>query len=147
MSGCGFLSDERAINPGAVVAAAILAAAILGLLLVGALFGESAGRAVNSGTFIKLDVQVLDSKTLKLEHLGGNTLDFEEKNGMYLYQDGIEYKLDPAGPLSLEVGGSMKISLPEEIEIEKGNSALFLIKDEKKKKEIYRKELSSGLSV
>ncbi|MCQ1535051.1 hypothetical protein FTO70_04985 [Methanosarcina sp. KYL-1] len=143
MPSSGFLRDERAVNPGALVAAAILAVAILGLLLVGALLGESAGRAINSGAFIKLEVQVLDSNTLKLEHLGGDALDFEGKNGIYLYQNGVEHKLETAEPSVLEVGGAMKISLPEGVEIEKGNSALFLIKDEKKKKEIYRKEISS----
>ncbi|KKG08667.1 hypothetical protein EO92_18760 [Methanosarcina sp. 2.H.A.1B.4] len=114
---------------------------LLVLMGVAVLFGGSTERALKSGTFTQLDVQILDSKTLKIEHNGGDPLTFGESTSIYLQHNGIEYEISPDPPVVLEVANNMKLSLPEGVELKNGDSAIILIKNERKNKTIYRKEL------
>lgn len=143
MKGEDFLTDERAVNPGMIVAAAIIGIAILVVLATAVMFGESTGKAVSSDRLIKIEVKVLDSNTLRLEHQGGNPIDFGEDTKVLLSRDGVDYELSFSSEITqLEVGNSMELTLPEGAKLEKGESALFRIRDEEKRKDIYRKEIS-----
>ena len=143
MKGEDFLNDERAVNPGMIVAAAIIGIAILVVLATAVMFGHSTEKAVSSDRLIKIEVKALDSNTLKLEHQGGSSIDFGENTKVLLSRNGIDYELSiPSEITQLEVGKSMKLSLPEGVELKKGESALLRIRDEEKRKDIYRKEIS-----
>ena len=65
MKGENFLNDERAVNPGVIVAAGIIGIAVLSVLATAFIFGESAEKAVSSGRLTKIEVKVLDSNTLR----------------------------------------------------------------------------------
>ena len=117
---------------------------ILALLGAAVLLGGSMERSLNSGTFIQLDVQILDSKTLKIEHQGGYPLNFGESTDIYLQHNGIEYEISPDTPVVLDVANQMKLPLPEGVELKNGDLAIILIKNERNKKVIYRKEFLLG---
>lgn len=136
--------DEKAVNSIVIIALAMMCVGILALLGVAVLMGESMERSLNSGTFTHLDVQILDSKTLEIEHQGGDPLTFGENTGIYFQQKGIEYEITPDPPVVLEVANEMTLSLPEGVELKNGDSALILIKNKKNNKIIYKKELLSG---
>ncbi|WP_440953813.1 hypothetical protein ACSAZK_08865 [Methanosarcina sp. Mfa9] len=143
MKGGNFLTDERAVNPGVIVAAGIIGIAVLAVLATAFMFGESTEKAVSSGRLIKIEVKVLDSNTLKLEHQGGDPLDFGEDTKFLLSREEVEYELSfPSEISQLEVGDSMELTLPEGAELKKGESALLKIRDVKKRKDIFRKEIS-----
>jgi hypothetical protein len=138
--------DEKAVSRIVVIALAMMCVGILALLGVAVLLGGSMERSLGSGTFTQLDVQILDSKTLKIEHKGGDPLTFGESTGVYLQHNGIEYEISPDPPVVLEVANQMKLSLPEGVELKNGDSALILIKNERNNKIIYKRELLSGSS-
>ena len=143
MKGENFLNDERAVNPGVIVAAGIIGIAVLAVLATAFMFGESTEKAVSSGRLIKIEVKVLDSNTLRLEHQGGNSLEFGEDTKVLLSREEVEYELSFSSEITqLEVGDSMELTLPEGAELQKGESALLRIRDEKKRKDTYRKEIS-----
>lgn len=110
------------------------------------LLGGSTKRALKSGTFTQLDVQILDSKNLKIEHEGREPVNLGESTGVYLRHNGIEYEISPDPPVVLEVANSIKLSLPEEVKLKDGDSAIIMVKNERKNKIIYRKELLSSSS-
>jgi hypothetical protein len=118
----------------------------LALLGVSVLLGGSMERSLSSGTFTQLDIQRLDSTTLKIEHKGGDPLNLGESTGVYLQQNGIEYEISPDPPVVLEVATQIKLSLPEGVELKNGDSAIILIKNERNNKIIYKKELLLGAS-
>lgn len=138
--------DEKAVNRIVVIALAMMCMGLLALMGGAVLLGGSTERALKSGTFTQLDVQILDSNTLKIEHKGGDPLTFGESTSIYLQHNGIDYEISPDPPVVLEVANSMKLSLPEGVELKDGDSAIILIKNERKNKIIYRKELLSGTS-
>jgi len=143
MKGEDFLNDERAVNPGMVVAAAIIGIAILVVLATAVMFGHSTEKAVSSDRLIKIEVKALDSNTLKLEHQGGSSIDFGENTKILLSREGVDYEISiPPEMSQLEVGHSIELTLPEGVELKKGESALFRIRDEEKRRDIYRKEIS-----
>ncbi len=143
MKGKNFLSDERAVNPGMIFAAAIIGIAILAVLATAFMFGESTEKVLSSGRLIKMEVKILDSNTLKLEHQGGNPLDFGEDTKVLLSREGVEYELSFSSEITqLEVGCSMELTLPEGAELKKGESALLRVRDEKKRKDLYMTEIS-----
>ncbi len=138
-----FLNDEKAINPGMIVAATIIGLAILVVLTTAVMFGHSTENAVSSGRLIKMEAKVLDSNSLILEHQGGSSIDFGENIKILLSSDGVDYEISiPSEMNQLEVGDSIELTLPEGAKLEKGESALFRIRDEEKRKDIYRKEIS-----
>lgn len=110
------------------------------------LLGGSTERALKSGTFTQLDVQILDSKTLKIEHKGGDPLTFGESTSITLQHNGIEYEISPDPSVVLEVANQMKLPLPEGVELKEGDSAVIVVINERKHKIIYRKELLLGSS-
>lgn len=120
--------DEKAVNRIVVVALAMMCMGLLALMGGAVLLGGSTERALKSGTFTQLDVQILDSKNLKIEHQGGDPIKLGESAIIYLEYNGIEYEISPDPPVVLEVANNMKLSLPEEIELKEGNSAVILIK-------------------
>ncbi len=143
MKGENFLNDERAVNPGAIVAAGIIGIAVLAVLATAFMFGESTEKAVSSGRLTKIEANVLDSNTLRLEHQGGNSLEFGEDTKVILSREEVEYELSFSSEITrLEVGDSMELTLPEGAELQKGESALLRIRDEKKRKDIFRTEIS-----
>lgn len=143
MKGENFLNDERAVNPGVIVAAGIIGIAVLAVLATAFMFGESTEKAVSSGRLTKIEANVLDSNTLKLEHQGGNSLEFGEDTKVILSREEVEYELSFSSEITrLEVGDSMELTLPEGAELQKGESALLRIRDEKKRKDIFRTEIS-----
>ena len=139
-----FTYDEKAVTNIVVIALAMMCMGLLALMGGAVLLGGSTERALKSGTFTQLDVQILDSKTLKIEHKGGDPLTFGESTGIHLQYNGIDYEISPDPPVVLEVANQMKLSLPEGVELKKGDSAIILIINERKHKIIYRKELLSG---
>jgi len=141
-----FTYDEKAVTNIVVIALAMMCVGILALLGVAVLMGGSMERSLNSGTFTQLDVQILDSKTLKIEHQGGDPLTFGENTGIHLQHNGIDYEISPDPPVVLEVANQIKLSLPEGVELKNGDSALILIKNVRNNKIIYRKELILGPS-
>ncbi|MHC1756322.1 MAG: hypothetical protein AB9861_12990 [Methanosarcina sp.] len=140
------ICDEKAVNRIVVIALAMMCMGLLALMGGAVLLGGSTERALKSGTFTQLDVQILDSKNLRIEHEGGDPVTLGESTGIYLQHNGIEYEISPDPPVVLEVANSMKLSLPEEVELKDGDSAIILVKNERKNKIIYRKELLSGSS-
>ncbi|WP_229390583.1 hypothetical protein [Methanosarcina sp. DH2] len=139
--------DEKAVNRILVVALAMDVYGGLLALMVGAvLLGGSTERALKSGTFTQLDIQILDSKNLKIEHEGGEPVNLGESTGVYLQHNSIDYEISPDPPVVLEVANSIKLSLPEEVELKDGDSVIIMVKNERKNKIIYRKELLSGSS-
>ncbi|HII00725.1 TPA: hypothetical protein HA351_03430 [Methanosarcinaceae archaeon] len=143
MKGENFLNDERAVNPGVIVAAGIIGIAVLAVLATAFMFGESTEKAVSSGRLTKIEANVLDSNTLRLEHQGGNSLEFGEDTKVILSREEVEYELSFSSEITrLEVGDSMELTLPEGAELQKGESALLRIRDEKKRKDIFRTEIS-----
>ena len=139
-----FTYDEKAVTNIVVIALAMMCVGILALLGVAVLLGGSMERSLNSGTFTQLDVQILDSKNLKIEHKGGAPLNFGESTDIYLQHNGIEYEISPDPPVVLDVANQMKLPLPEGVELKNGDSATILIKNERSKKVIYRKEFLLG---
>lgn len=139
-----FTYDEKAVNNIVVIALAMMCVGLLALLGAAVLLGGSMERSLNSGTFTQLDVQILDSKTLKIEHKGGDTLNFGKSTSIYLQQNGIEYEISPDPPVVLGIANEMKLSLPEEVELKDGDSAIILIKNVRNNKIIYRKVLILG---
>lgn len=141
-----FAHDEKAVNRMVIVALAMMCVSLLALMGGAVLLGGSAERALKSGTFTQLDVQILDSKNLKIEHKGGDPINLGENASVYLQHNGIEYEISPDPPMVLEVANNMKLSLPEGVELKDGDSAIITIKNERRNKIIYRKELLSGSS-
>lgn len=141
-----FTHDEKAVNRMVVIALAMLCVGLLALMGGAVLLGGSTERALKSGTFTQLDVQVLDSKNLKIEHKGGDPINLGGDTSVYLQHNGIEYEISPDPPTVLEVANSLKLSLPEGVELKGGDSAVITIKNERKNKIIYRKDLLSGFS-
>lgn len=141
-----FLYDEKAVNRIVVIALAMMCVGLLALMGGAVLLGGSTERALKSGTFTQLDVQILDSKNLEIEHKGGDPIHLGEKASVYLQHNGIEYEISPDPPVVLEVANNMKLALPEGVELKNGDSAIITIKNERKNKIIYRKELLSGSS-
>ncbi|WP_440946543.1 hypothetical protein ACSAZL_21305 [Methanosarcina sp. T3] len=141
-----FTCDEKAVNRIVVVALAMMCIGLLALMGGAVLLGGSTERALKSGTFTQLDVQIIDSKNLKIEHKGGDPLNLGESTGIYLQYNGTEYEITPDPPVVLEVANQMKLPLPEEVELKEGDSAIILVINERKHKTIYRKELLSGSS-
>lgn len=142
-----FIYDEKAVDRIVVIALAMMCIGLLALMGGGVLLGGSTERALKSGTFTQLDVQIIDSKTLKIEHNGGDPINLGENIGVHLQHNGIEYEISPDPPVVLEVANSMEISLPEGVELKDGDSAIITIKNERKNKIIYRKELLSESSI
>lgn len=93
-----------------------------------------------------MDVQILDSKNLKIEHEGVEPVNLGESTGVYLQHNSTEYEINPDPPVVLEVANSIKLSLLGEVELKDGDSAIIMAKNERKNKIIYRKELFSGFS-
>ncbi len=141
-----FTHDEEAVDRIVVVALAMLCVGLLALMGGAVLLGGSTERALKSGSFTQLDVQIIDSKTLKIEHNGGDPINLGENIGVYLQHNGIEYEISPEPPVVLEIANNMELSLPEGVELKEGDSAIITIKNEKKNKIIYRKELLSSSS-
>lgn len=141
-----FTHDEKAVNRMVIVALAMMCVGLLALMGGAVLLGGSTERALKSGTFTQLDVQILDSKNLKIEHKGGDPINLGENASLYLQHNGIEYEISPDPPVVLEVANNMKLSLPEGVELKDGDSAIITIKNERRNKIIYRKELLSGSS-
>lgn len=141
-----FTHDEKAVNRMVIVALAMMCVGLLALVGGAVLLGGSTERALKSGTFTQLDVQILDSKNLKIEHKGGDPINLGENASLYLQHNGIEYEISPDPPVVLEVANNMKLSLPEGVELKDGDSAIITIKNERRNKIIYRKELLSGSS-
>lgn len=136
-----FTYDETAVNNIVVIALAMMCVGLLALLGAAVLLGGSMEKSLDSGTFTQLDVQILDSKTLKIEHQGGAPLNFGKSTSIYLQQKGIEYEITPDPPVVLEVANEMTLSLPERVELKDGDSAILLIKNIRSNKIIYRKVL------
>lgn len=141
-----FTCDEKAVNRIVFVALAMLCVGLLALMGGAVLLGGSTERALKSGTFTQLDVQVLDSKNLKIEHKGGDPINLGGNASVYLQHNGIEYDISPDPPVILEVANILKLTLPEGVELKGGDSAVITIKNERKNKIIYRKDLLSGSS-
>jgi len=141
-----FIRNEKAVNRMVVVALAMMCVGLLALMGGALLLGGSTERALKSGTFTQLDVQILDSKNLKIEHKGGDPINLGENASVYLQHNGIEYEISPDPPVVLEVANSVKLSMPEGVELKDGDSAVITIKNERKNKIIYRKEILSGSS-
>jgi hypothetical protein len=141
-----FKCDEKAVNRIVVVALAMMCMGLIAMAGGAVLLGGSTERALKSGSFTQLDIQILDSKNIKIEHKGGDPINLGESNGVYLLHNGIEYEISPDPPVVLEVAGNMKLSLPEGIELKDGDSAIITVKNERKNRIIYRKELLSGSS-
>lgn len=141
-----FTCDEKAVNRIVVVALAMMCMGLLALMGSAVLLGGSTERALKSGTFTQLDVQIIDSKTLKIEHKGGDPLNLGEGTGVHLQYNGVDYDISPEAPVVLEVANQIKLSLPEGVELKEGDSAVIVIINERKHKIIYRKELLSGSS-
>jgi hypothetical protein len=141
-----FICNEKAVNRMVVVALAMMCVGLLALMGGAVLLGGSTERALKSGTFTQLDVQILDSKNLEIEHKGGDPINLVGNASIYLQHNGIEYEISPDPPVVLEVANSMKLSLPEGVELKDGDSAVITIKNERKNKIIYRKEILSGSS-
>lgn len=139
-----FTHNEEAVNRMVVAALAMLCVGLLALMGGAVLLGGSTERALKSGTFTQLDVQILDSKNLKIEHKGGDPISLGENASVYLQHNSIEYEISPDPPVVLEVANSIKLSLPDGVELKEGDSAIITIKNERKNKIIYRKELISG---
>jgi hypothetical protein len=78
--------------------------------------------------------------------MGGDPINLGENVNVYLQHNGIEYEISPDPPVTLEVANNMRLSLPDEIELKDGDSALITIKNDRKNKIIYRKELLEGYS-
>lgn len=141
-----FIYDEKAVDRIVVIALAMMCMGLLALMGGGVLLGGSTEKALKSGTFTQLDVEILDSKSLKIEHMGGDPINLGENVNVYLQHNGIEYEISPDPPVTLEVANNMRLSLPDEIELKDGDSALITIKNDRKNKIIYRKELLEGYS-
>lgn len=141
-----FVYDEKAVNRMVVVALAMLCVGLLALMGGAVLLGGSTEKALKSGAFTQLDIQVLDSNNLKIEHKGGNSISLGGNTSVCLNYNGIDYEISPDPPVVLEVGNNMKLSLPEEIELKNGDSAIITIKNERKNKIMYKRELLSGSS-
>ena len=73
--------------------------------------------------------------------MGGDPIKLGENANVYLQHDGIEYEITPEPPVTLEVANNMKLSLPEGVELKDGDSAIITIKNDRRNKIIYRKEL------
>ncbi|WP_410508160.1 hypothetical protein RSJ42_15445 [Methanosarcina hadiensis] len=138
-----FTHNEEAVNRMVVAALAMLCVGLLALMGGAVLLGGSTERALKSGTFTQLDVQILDSKNLNIEHKGGDPINLGEKASVYLQHNSIEYEISPDPPVVLEVANSIKLALPDGVELKEGDSAIITIKNERKNKIIYRKELLS----
>jgi hypothetical protein len=136
-----FIYDEKAVDRVVVIALTMMCIGLLALMGGGVLLGGSTERALKSGTFTQLDVEILDSKSLKIEHMGGDPIKLGENANVYLQHDGIEYEITPEPPVTLEVANNMKLSLPEGVELKDGDSAIITIKNDRRNKIIYRKEL------
>lgn len=141
-----FTHDEKAVNRMVIVALAMMCVGLLALMGGAVLLGGSTERALKSGTFTQLDVQILDSKNLKIEHKGGDPISLGGDISAYLQHNGIEYEISPDPPVVLEVANSLKLTLPEGVELKEGDSAIITIKNERKNKIVYRKEILSGSS-
>lgn len=139
-----FTHDEKAVDRIVVVALAMMCVGLLALTGGAVLLGGSTEKALKSGTFTQLEVQILDSKDLKIEHNGGDPINLGGNASVYLQHNGIEYEISPDPPVTLEVSKSMKLALPEGVELKDGDSAIITIKNERKNKIIYRKEILSG---
>ena len=140
------MSDEKAVSRIVVIALAMMCVGLLALMGVAMLLGGSMERSLSSGTFTQLDVQILDSKTLKIEHKGGDPLTFGEGTSIRIQHNSIEYEISPDPPVVLEVANQIKLSLPEGVELKEGDSAVIVVINERKHKIIYRKELLSDPS-
>lgn len=88
-----FIYDEKAVDRVVVIALAMMCIGLLALMGGGVLLGGSTERALKSGTFTQLDVEILDSKSLKIEHMGGDPIKLGENANVYLQHDGIEYEI------------------------------------------------------
>ena len=141
-----FTHDEKAVNRMVVIALAMLCVGLLAMMGGAILLGGSTERALKSGTFTQLDVQILDSKNLKIEHKGGDPISLGGDISVYLQHNGIEYEISPDPPVVLEVANSLKLILPEGVELKDGDSAIITIKNERKNKIIYREEISGSSS-
>lgn len=141
-----FMHDEKAVNRMVVAALAMLCVGLLAMMGGALLLGGSTEKALKSGTFTQLDVQILDSKNLRIEHKGGDPINLGGDASAYLQYNGIEYEISPDPPVVLEVANIMKLPLPEGVELKNGDSAVITIKNDRKNKIIYRKELLSGAS-
>lgn len=140
-----FICNEKAVDRIVAVALAMLCVGLLALMGGAVLLGGSTERSLKSGAFTQLDVQILDSKSLKIEHKGGDPLNFES-TGVYLQHNGTEYDISPDPSIVLEVANQMTLSLPEEVELKDGDSAVITIKNERKNKIIYKRDLLSSSS-
>lgn len=139
-----FTHNEEAVNRMVVAALAMLCVGLLALMGGAVLLGGSTERALKSGTFTQLDVQILDSKNLKIEHKGGDPISLGGNTSVYLQHNSIEYEISPDPPVVLEVANNIKLALPDGVELKDGDSAIITIKNERKNKIIYRKELVLG---
>lgn len=140
-----FICNEKAVDRIVVVALAMLCVGLIALMGGAVLLGGSTERSLKSEAFTQLDVQVLDSKNLKIEHKGGDPLNFES-TGVYLKYNGVEYEISPDPSAVLEVANQMTLHLPEGVELKEGDSAVITIKNERKNKIIYTKDLLSSSS-
>lgn len=141
-----FTCDEKAVNRIVVIALVMMCMGLLALMGGAVLLGGSTERALKSGTFTQLDIQIIDSKNLKIEHKGGDPLNLGEGTGVYLQYNGVEYEISPDPPVVLEVANQIKLPLPEGVELKEGDSAVIVVINERKHKIIYQKELLSGPS-
>jgi len=89
------------------------------------LLGRSTERALKSGTFTQLYIQIIDSKNLGIEHKGGDPINLGENASVYLQHNGIEYEISPDPPVVLEVANNIKLALPEGAELKDGDSAII----------------------
>lgn len=142
MDRLGTLIDEKAdINTAQAMGLALLVISILTVLASSAVLGNSSENLVSSKSPVNLKLSVLDAKTLKLEHLGGDPIDFSGSAKANLYLNGSEYELSVLPKTGLlEVGGSKRLLLPEGVNLKTGDSITISIVG-KDNLRIYGKEL------
>ncbi len=110
--------------------------------LSAAIFGNSSEDALSTGIIANIEISEIDTKTLKLEHCGGDSINFSEDIKIHFYHKDVDYELFyPYRTGLLTAGDTRKLYLYDIVDLKAGDSAVVSISDEEKKTLIYRNRI------
>lgn len=133
------LRNEKALSPliGTVIALAIVV--ILAATIGAAVFGDGLGGSTKSGPMTNLEISEIDTHALKLEHLGGDPINFSKNLKIHFYHEGTDYELSYPDQMELlQAGDTKTLSISDIAELEPGDRATVTIVDEDSQSLIYK---------
>ncbi|MDD4496774.1 MAG: type IV pilin N-terminal domain-containing protein [Methanosarcinaceae archaeon] len=83
--------SDKALSPMIGTVIALMIVVILAAIIGATVFGGSS--PTKSGPMANLEISEIDTHTLKLEHLGGDPIDFSKNLKIHFYHKGTDYEL------------------------------------------------------